>query len=162
MKIFLLAAGATCLAGPAAAKNNPGEGLSGTKMAMMRGTCSLLVVGGKDLTSQCKPTLMNNAYRSGRSSFMFGVGDAVMVSFFGVDSQAVGDQATLAVDEIGIATGHADGTARRIPHAVRGSCTYSNPYRGASRVSCVADGSDGHYAVEFLSDGQPPNVIELP
>src|SRR5262249_1643637 len=123
---------------------------------------SRLVVGGADLTSQCKPSLINNAYASGRSSFMFGLGEDKMVSFFGVDSAAVGDQATLTVDEIGVATGHSDGTAQRVAHKVRGSCTYTNPYAGRSRISCSADGRDGHYAVEFVSDGQPPEVVQLP
>jgi len=84
-----------------------------------------------------------------------------VVSFFGQDSVAVGDQATLQVDEIGVATGKEDGTAKRVPHAVHGTCTYTNPYKGASRITCRASGAGGNYAVDFVSDGQPPNVTRL-
>jgi len=159
---LLCGAGAACLVAPTILHAAPGDGLSGLKMAMMKGACTQLIVGGKDLTGQCKPSLINNAYRSGRSSFMFGLGEDKMVSFFGVDSQAMGDQAILTVDEIGVATGHSDGTAQRKAHKVKGSCTYTNPYAGPSRIHCAADGFDGHYAVEFVSDGRPPDVVQLP
>jgi len=132
----------------------------GTVVVIMKGACSLLVVGGVDMTRQCNPTVINNAYPSGRSSFMFVYGDLV-VSFFGEDSAAVGDQATLQVEEIGVARGRADGSASRVPHSVRGTCTYTNPYKGPSRIICSATGKEGSYRAEFPSDGKPPEALEL-
>jgi hypothetical protein len=84
-----------------------------------------------------------------------------MISFFGRDTPAVGDQATLYVDEVAVARGKADGSADRVPHAVRGTCVYSNPNAGRSRVTCRADGDGGRYAAEFLSDGEPPKILKL-
>jgi len=134
---------------------------AGTVVVTLTGTCSLLVVGGTDVTRQCNRTIINTAYPTGRSSFMFTYAGDMVVSFFGEDSAAIGDQATLQVEEIGVARGKADGTANRVAHAVRGACTYTNPYKGPSRIICNAAGKDGTYRAEFLSDGKPPEVLEL-
>ena len=101
--------------------------------------------------------LINIAYVSGESSFMIAVGDGNMVSFFGRDSTAVGNAATIAISRI-TATFGDDTTSL----SARGQCRYTNPYAGVSTVTCNATTARGlRYSLVFRSDGNPPTVQRM-
>ena len=126
-------------------------------MAFVKGSCSRLVIAGRDDSARCQATIVNDAWKNGRSSFIFSARGWGMVSFYGVDSKAVGDQAVLHVDTILV-------TRERpapVPTRVRatGRCTYTNPYAGPSHIDCSATAGGKSYEGVFVSDGTPPDVV---
>jgi len=140
---------------PAAAQ----QGIApGTVIGMLSGTCSALIVGGEDRTAECKSTTINNAYKTGNSSFMFVMGDAI-VSFFGRDTAAVGDQAVIHLTRVFVNNGGK--VDERQSSDVSGTCTYTNPNKGPVRINCEANGTKGKFRAVFTSDGKPPEYLEL-
>ena len=130
----------------------------GTVMGTLTGTCSALIVAGVDRTAQCNATIINAAYKTGNGSFMFAMGDTV-VSFFGRDSAAVGDQATIYLTKVFVNNGGK--LDERQSSDVSGTCTYTNPHKGPVRVSCEAIGAKGKYRAVFTSNGKMPEYLEL-
>ena len=149
----------TALVGAAAAPAAQQGDVSGTTLAFLRGTCSALVVGGVDKTSECKASLINSAYKTGNSSFMFGLGDKAVVSFFGRDTAAVGDRATIHLMRVSVNVGGRMEDA--MSSDVSGKCDYTNPYEGKAQIICEAEGKKGKFRAVFTSDGTPPHVIKL-
>jgi hypothetical protein len=80
-----------------------------------------------------------------------------MVSFYGLDSKAVGDKAVLHVDTILVTPEGPAPVARR--KRATGRCTYTNPYAGPSHIQCSAKAEGKSYEALFVSDGTPPNII---
>src|SRR5215210_3243976 len=130
----------------------------GTVTGMLNGTCSALMVGGEDRTADCKATAINNAYPNGNGSFMFLMGDEI-VSFFGRDTKAVGDQAVIHLTRVSVNNGGM--VDQRRSSDVSGTCTYTNPNKGPVRITCEATGAKGRFRAVFTSDGRPPELIEL-
>jgi hypothetical protein len=130
----------------------------GAVMGTLTGTCSSLIVGGVDRTAQCSATIVNAAYKTGNGSFMFAMGDTV-VSFFGRDSAAVGDQATIYLTKVFVNNGGK--LDARQSSDVSGTCTYTNPHKGPVRLNCEATGAKGKYRAVFTSNGKMPEYIEL-
>ncbi len=130
----------------------------GTVMGTLTGTCSALIVAGVDRTAECKSNAINTAYKTGNSSFMFLMGDTV-VSFFGRDTTAVGDQATIHVTRVFVNNGGK--LDERQSSDVSGTCTYTNPHKGPVRVNCETTGTKGKYRAVFTSDGKMPEYLEL-
>ena len=126
-------------------------------IAGMTGTCERLALPDRDLTGTCEGRILNSAHSDGRSGFAFFSAHAV-ISFAGQDSAAVGDRATLHVDEILISRTDTGATPRPEIIPATGTCEYTNPYAGVSTVTCDAAGRQGHYSGHFRSDGHPPNV----
>ena len=126
-------------------------------IATLGGQCQSLVVANDNHNDVCGAQLINIAYVSGESSFMIAVGDGNMVSFFGRDSTAVGNAATIAISRI-TATFGDDTTSL----SARGQCRYTNPYAGVSTVTCNATTARGlRYSLVFRSDGNPPTVQRM-
>ena len=123
-------------------------------IATLNGSCQSLVVANDNHNDVCGSRLINVAYVNGDSSFMIAVGDGNMVSFYGRDSSAVGNAATIAISRITASFG--DETTS---DTARGQCRYTNPYAGMSTVTCSATTSRGlRYSLTFRSDGNPPQV----
>ena len=89
---------------------------------------------------------------------MFGVGDAVVVSFFGRDNPAIGGKSMIYLQRVTVRVGAKEDPASS---DVQGTCTYTNPYAGPARISCQADGTEGQYKVDFISDGKAPDSLKL-
>jgi hypothetical protein len=125
-------------------------------IAFMKGKCGRLVIAGRDRTARCQEAIVNDAWKNGRSSFIFSAKGWGMVSFYGVDSKAVGDEAVLHLDTILITLEGPAPVARQI--RATGRCTYTNPYTGPSRIHCAATAGGKRYEAAFVSDGTPPDI----
>lgn len=79
-----------------------------------------------------------------------------MISFYGLDSKAVGDRATLRIEKLTLnlmmGTPSTGGPAT-------GVCTYTNPYAGPSLIECSALSSGREFKATFVSDGNAPNIM---
>jgi len=144
----------------------PGPAVAGddanasAKVYTLDGTCSALTFNNNDRTKDCKGSIVNATYAGGKSSFMFTIGDQAIVSFYGKDSQAKGDVATLDIEQIGIVRIGGDTAPTHLP--AKGKCTYTNPYAGASHIDCTAKiGSNMAFVASFVSDGKPPRSLDL-
>ena len=128
-------------------------------LAIMNGQCTQLTVAGKDSTPVCLGKITNTMYKTGRSGFIFMAGDVAVVTFSGMDTPARGDQATVHLDAI-IFTLVGTGTPPNdIP--ATGSCTYTNPYAGPSRIQCTASTEAGRFSASFTSDGKEPDYRQF-
>ena len=128
-------------------------------IAMMDGKCAQLTFAGQDGTQRCEGKITNTVYKTGRSGFTFLIGDLAVITFSGADSPAKGDQATVRLDKV-IFTLIGTGTKPNVIPA-SGSCTYTNPYAGPSRINCSATTGDGKFSGSFVSNGQPPDIQEF-
>jgi hypothetical protein len=142
------------IAMPANAQDRNLENLSA--IAIMNGRCSQLVFAGKDATRACVGKITNTMYKTGRAGFVFMAGDLAVITFSGADSPARGDQATVRLDKV-IFTLVGMGTE---PNAIpaTGTCTYTNPYAGPSRINCSASTKEGKFSGAFVSDGAEPDI----
>ncbi len=127
----------------------------------LSGTCLKLILGKRDATGQCKGVIVNAAYASGASSFMFVVADTAIVSFYGKDNKAVGDNAVINVDHVTV-TAVGDPKAKPVTVSAEGQCTYTNPYAGPSHVDCSARAVGMDFTASFVSDGKPPAAMDAP
>lgn len=160
MRVFKWIVAAVLVVNGAAGWSQSGEapGAAGTILSFLHGSCSKLVIAGKDRTTDCKPSLVNAAYPTGNSSFMFPVGDAIVVSFFGRDNPAVGNRSMIYLQRVTVRSGPKEDS---LSSNVQGTCTYTNPYAGPARISCQADSPKGPYQVDFTSDGTAPHTVKL-
>ena len=126
-------------------------------IATMSGTCERLALPDRDLTRECAGRIGNSIHGDGRSGFAFFSGHAV-ISFAGQDSAAVGDRATLHVDEILITRTDPGSAPRPEIISAAGTCIYTNPYAGVATITCEAAARQGRYSAHFRSDGRPPDV----
>jgi hypothetical protein len=134
------------------------QGPAGTILSFLHGSCVKLVIAGKDRSAECKPSLVNAAYPTGNSSFMFPVGDTAIVSFFGRDNAAVSDKSVIYLQRVTVRIGTEEDASSS---DVQGTCTYTNPYVGPAQISCHADSPRGSYEAEFTSDGKAPESVKL-
>lgn len=142
------------LASEAEAQTGDMKNLAG--IAILNGSCTQLTVGGKDATHACEGKITNTMYKTGRTGFIFMVGDLAVVTFSGADSPAKGDHASVRLDKI-IFTLVGTGTAPNVIPAT-GSCSYTNPYAGPSRINCSASTKDGKFSGSFVSNGAEPDI----
>lgn len=155
----------TCAVSDATAQD-PGldlQGLSG--FAVLDGTCQRFIVAGKDLTNECDGTVVNTMYeRTGRTGFAFVTRSNTSVTFSGGDTPAEGDQAHSVVDRVFFSIENTESDPQAVKSDVlqaTGTCTYTNPYAGPSRINCSASTKDGPFIASFLSDGNPPKIERL-
>ena len=127
-------------------------------MSVMEGTCHEFVLQGTDATSICEPSIVNFAYRSGKSSFQFVLRDRAVIGFFGADEAAVGNSADLLIERISLNLLMGTET-QSIP--ATGRCTYSHPYAGPSVIRCNASTEVGEFKAVFVSDGREPEIQEF-
>ena len=141
-------------AGPATAQDQGFDNLHA--IAIMDGKCSSLVIADKPATHQCVGKITNSMYKTGRSGFIFTAGDVAVVTFSGADSPAKGDQANIRLDKV-IFTLIGTGTPPNVI-AAKGTCTYTNPYAGPSRINCSATTEAGRFSGSFVSNGREPDI----
>jgi hypothetical protein len=144
-------------AGNANAQSAATAGPKGTILTFVRGRCSTLVLAGKDMTAECTQVLVNAAYPTGNSSFMFTVGGNAMVSFFGRDNPAIGDHAMIYLQRVSFRDSSPDNPSSE----VSGICTYANPFAGPAVIDCKADSKDGPFRAVFTTDGRQPQITRL-
>jgi hypothetical protein len=154
VSIVILVVGAALMAEPASAQEQGFANLHA--IALMDGKCTSLVIADKPATHNCTGKITNSMYKTGRSGFIFTAGDLAVVTFSGADSPAKGNQATVRLDKV-IFTLIGTGTEPNVMPA-KGSCTYTNPYAGPSRINCTATTEAGRFSGSFVSDGREPDI----
>jgi hypothetical protein len=143
------------LAAPAVAQTAPKTAV------FLRGTCEHLSIPAGDLTSTCKPSLVNMQYRDGRSSFMFSDGERSMISFSGARA-APDARAIQQLDHVSIATKGASGGTDVSSEDATGTCDFGNVFAGASaRITCTAKTKSGTLNAIFRTDGAKPDVVDF-
>ena len=124
---------------------------------ILKGTCTKLVLQGKDRSGDCINKVFNTAYRSGRTGFYFTTEDGAVVTFSGMGTQQIKideNSAVSPVDMLIVGLGPNNNDKLK---AV-GTCRYSNPYKGPSPVACHAETTFGSYDASFTSDGSEPDL----
>ena len=123
----------------------------------MNGKCHKFTFAGADATPLCEGKILNVAYPDGHSSFMFTLKDKALVSFYGLDTRAVGDKATLRIQKLTLNL--LMGTPSTGSPAA-GECSYTNPYAGPSLVQCRATVGARRFEATFVSNGEAPDLME--
>lgn len=142
------------LSASAGAQSGDVANQKGIVSTFVRGTCAKLILAGTDMTASCDPTLVNVAYPSGGSSFMFVLAGKAMVSFFGRDTPATENHSTIYLQRVSFRDSGPDNPSS----VVSGECTYTNPFAGPAVVDCDADSKDGPFKAIFTTDGGQPLV----
>lgn len=137
-------------------KREPGPGPE--SIGMLTGDCRRLVIAGRDVSAGCRGQVMNTNYSSGRSGFTFGTPGEV-VTFSGMDTPMQDDRAFTRLDKVIITRiGGMSPTPRNV--TATGRCDYSSPSAGRSYVRCSAQTSEGEFVADFLSNGEPLEVVQ--
>lgn len=152
--MYALAFGVLAAGSTAAAQTGPAARLPGVQAFTISGTCNRLVTPKGDQTPACDTALVNLAFTSGKSSFIATIRDEGSVSFFGRDSAAKGDIATIKLTTVIL--GGEDLKTKSVELSAKGECTYTNPNKGPIHVDCAADTARGRYELSFVSDGVWP------
>lgn len=130
-------------------QNNPGR----SGVAIARGSCVAVVVGGKKLPD-CRPEVASVTLPDGTVQFIFTAGNQ-RYSFSGYGSavRGGGNGMQMPVRFIAIGKGGADLDVI----AAKGSCRSGNPYAGKPiKVHCSASSKIGEISATFITNGQPP------
>ena len=118
----------------------------------MEGGCEKLVIAGQDVTQACEKTLVNTVAGT-RTTFDFGASDGQTLSFSGTGAQQEGTEATEPLQPINLVVAgrkNSDGIVRNPAPAV-GSCRFSSPERGKTRIECEATSQGKVYAGVFVT-----------
>ena len=137
-----------CAAGPAAAQ--PGAEVK------MTGRCERLIIGGQDITQNCKEQLVNTVSR-GRTTFDFAAWDGQSLSFSGSGAQHQATEETEQLQPISLVVPsmkNAEGIARSPSPAV-GACKFTSPEPGKTMIACEATSQGKTYAGTFITDTKP-------
>lgn len=132
-------------AGPAAAQQ-------GAEIKMT-GQCERLVIGGQDITQNCKEQLVNTVTR-GRTTFDFAAWDGQTLSFSGAGAQHEATEETEQLQPISLVVAgmkNAEGIVRSPSPAV-GACRFSAPQPGKTQIACEATSQGKTYAGTFITD----------
>jgi len=118
----------------------------------MEGTCERLVIGGQDLTQTCEKTLANTVARN-RTAFDFAASDGQFLSFSGVGAQQERTEETDPLQPISLVVpGKKEkGSIVRNPAPGVGSCKFSTPEPGKTRIDCEATSQGKTYAGTFVT-----------
>ncbi|MFJ7436878.1 hypothetical protein ACIQW5_04380 [Methylorubrum thiocyanatum] len=141
---FALAFSGLLSAGPASAQQAE---------VKMSGQCERLVIGGLDITQNCKEQLVNTVSR-GRTTFDFAAWDGQSLSFSGAGAQHEQTEETEQLQPISLVVPgmkNAEGIVRSPAPAV-GSCKFSSPEPGKTRIACEATSQGKTYAGVFVTD----------
>ncbi len=119
----------------------------------MKGRCERLVIGGVDVTQNCKEQIVNTVAR-GRTTFDFAASDGQTLSFSGSGAQHERTEETEQLQPISLVVPgmkSKEGIARSPAPAV-GACTFSTPEPGKTRIACEATSQGKTYAGVFVAD----------
>ena len=122
----------------------------------MTGRCERLVIGGLDVTQNCKEELVNTVSR-GRTTFDFAAWDGQTLSFSGAGAQHERTEETEQLQPISLVVPgmkNKEGIARSPAPAV-GSCKFSAPEPGKTMITCEATSQGKIYAGVFVTDNKP-------
>ncbi|CAN7441712.1 MULTISPECIES: hypothetical protein [unclassified Ensifer] len=124
----------------------------------LTGTCESLIVAGEDWTSQCDGMLVQSVYPDGRSGFTVFLKSGVAVTFRGREAEKPDPDSQLqSVNRIVVDPGKE--AAEFEMKEVAGGCGYTNPFKGEAMTVCEAtDIGKSQYALQFRSDGKPPQM----
>lgn len=122
----------------------------------MQGTCEKLVIAGQDITQSCGQTLVNVVVAS-RTSFDFSAEDGQTLSFSGAGAQQERTELTEPLQPINLVVPGQKGkdSIVRNPAPAVGSCKFSTPQPGKSRIECEATSQGKVYAGTFVTDAKP-------
>ncbi|WP_232630036.1 hypothetical protein [Methylobacterium sp. Leaf118] len=132
-------------AGPAAAQQGA--------EVKMTGRCERLVIGGQDITQNCKEQLVNTVSR-GRTTFDFAAWDGQSLSFSGAGAQHQATEESEQLQPISLVVPgmkNAEGIARSPSPAV-GACKFSRPEPGKTMIDCEVTSQGKTYAGTFITD----------
>ncbi|HEV2545029.1 MAG TPA: hypothetical protein VGU70_19940 [Methylobacterium sp.] len=121
----------------------------------MTGQCEQLVIGGLDITQNCKEQLVNTVSR-GRTTFDFAAWDGQTLSFSGSGAQHEQTEETEQLQPISLVVPgmkNKDGIARSPAPAV-GACKFSKPEPGKTRIACEATSQGKTYAGVFVTESK--------
>lgn len=121
----------------------------------MTGRCERLVIGGLDITQNCKEQLVNTVSR-GRTTFDFGAWDGQSLSFSGSGAQHEQTEETEQLQPISLVVAgmkNKEGIVRSPAPAV-GACKFSRPEPGKTMISCEATSQGKTYAGVFITDAK--------
>ena len=122
----------------------------------LTGSCDKLILGKQKLADSCSGKLLNMSYPDGRVGFYFILDDGRIVTFSGMDApNPTPDTDDVKVDKVIMGVKGKPKDPEVV--AATGTCTYGNPYKGESTVSCDGTMSNGQrFSARFTSDGKPP------
>ncbi|MBY5323583.1 hypothetical protein HFN11_25245 [Rhizobium leguminosarum] len=122
----------------------------------LTGSCDKLILGKQKLADSCSGKLLNMSYPDGRVGFYFILDDGLIVTFSGMDApNPTPDTDVVKVDKVIMGVKGKPKDPEVV--AATGTCTYGNPYKGESTVSCDGTMSNGQrFSARFTSDGKPP------
>lgn len=124
----------------------------------LEGACEKLVIAGKDVTPFCRHTLMNTVSRN-RTSFDFAA-EGRSLSFSGNGAQQERTEETDPLQPINLVIPSEttkDGVVQG-PLVAVGSCGFSTPQPGKTRITCEANAAKGLYQGVFLTDAKAPDA----
>jgi hypothetical protein len=127
-----------------------------TGMMTLTGACKKLTVGGKNRTADCKGTLLNTDYSSGRTGFYFITTDGIAVTFSTRGDKQVHPDADTAISPVDMVIVVGQGRSDKI--LATGTCKFTNPYQGPAPIECRAESASGLFEASFMSDGGKPDV----
>ncbi|MBB5763883.1 hypothetical protein ABEV34_03270 [Methylorubrum rhodesianum] len=122
----------------------------------MTGRCERLVIGGLDITQNCKEQLVNTVSR-GRTTFDFAAWDGQSLSFSGSGAQHEQTEETEQLQPISLVVPgmkNKEGIVRSPAPAV-GACKFSRPEPGKTMIACEATSQGKTYAGVFVTDAKP-------
>ncbi|MBA9066373.1 hypothetical protein FHR71_000090 [Methylobacterium sp. RAS18] len=117
------------------------------------GRCERLVIGGLDITQNCKEQLVNTVSR-GRTTFDFAAWDGQSLSFSGAGTQHEQTEETEQLQPISLVVPgmkNKEGIVRSPAPAV-GSCKFSKPEPGKTMITCEATSQGKTYAGVFITE----------
>lgn len=145
-------AGLLLLAADGLAQTQVGD----ARMVTVGGRCDRLVVAKRKLTGECSAKLLNVTYPDGRTGFYFVLTDGRIVAFSGMDGEnPTPDSDVVHLDKVLMTRKDRPDRPDALP--ARGACTFGNPMKGPTTISCEGTLSDGGgFSAAFTTDGRPP------
>jgi hypothetical protein len=151
------------LSGTLVANSSPLDAFGQTKvgdvqMVVLNGSCDKLTLGKKKYGDVCSSKILSTSYPDGRVGFYFVMEDGRSITFSGMDGEnPTPDTDITNIDKV-IANFNVKTPDKPNVFAATGKCSFGNPYKGKSTISCKGKLSDGRaFAGVFTTDGSPPN-----
>jgi hypothetical protein len=138
-----------------------------TYFGIESGRCILLLIAGKDYTSECAQKFTNATFTNGHVGFTFIADDKYTVTFDGYGPSQVKLSANTTSQPITTILYIDDKDAvKGLPPTTmpaNGVCIYSNPFQGKPvTTTCRADTHGlGSFAATFTSNGAPPDEMPI-